>query len=546
MNLISLYKSTFCGDIDFAEVVILDNLIIYGSPGSGKTSRLSDIYADLLERDGTPDNIACVAFNVSVADSIDERIASITGISYRYLRTEKWVATFHGLCRRLLSTEYDIKVLPPKKVAKEFLEFAKSSHNITITGYEEKILELVIQLYENYNVGQEKDNFWKYLSEYLKYYCPRQKHWSLDDVRRLYQQIEFEKSYKQFYYYRKQQTPIPLTFSELISETLQDINKFRSRFSYILVDEAQDLSPRMWAIIRQMNATKILVGDPDQSIYGFRYVSPNLFLSLPYKRQEMGQTYRYDTSYSRMLDNGLSSLLRGRERRNIIGYGSKIRIYNYIPKNIEEGVMLARTNEILRRYSANLTSKLVPHRLEEFSFFGSGTKNPLKRKFRKILVFLESNNDKEFTENIGKIIRPGGYDKLSFEEKMRLLRKEYGDYYSLFNHIKDKNLQDKIRFCLRSKKLKKQAKMLKRLNDPEQFISDLNEPRVTLSTVHRYKGRENANVFIPDFKDGLFPLKKGNFEEEVRIANVALSRVKKNLYLEGSSPFRRRFLTKED
>ena len=88
--------------------------------------------------------------------------------------------------------------------------------------------------------------------------------------------------------------------------------------------------------------------------------------------------------------------------------------------------------------------------------------------------------------------------------------------------------------------------MLKRLNDPEQFISDLNEPRVTLSTVHRYKGRESFNVFIPDFKDGLFPLKKGNFEEEVRIANVALSRVKKNLYLEGSSPFRRRFLTKED
>jgi len=52
----------------------------------------------------------------------------------------------------------------------------------------------------------------------------------------------------------------------------------------IFVDEYQDMSPLQDALIRQWidQADRVYVaGDPDQSIYGFRGCSPDLFLSLP-------------------------------------------------------------------------------------------------------------------------------------------------------------------------------------------------------------------------------------------------------------------------
>ena len=52
----------------------------------------------------------------------------------------------------------------------------------------------------------------------------------------------------------------------------------------IIVDEYQDVSPLQDALIRQWidQADRVYVaGDPDQSIYGFRGCSPDLFLSLP-------------------------------------------------------------------------------------------------------------------------------------------------------------------------------------------------------------------------------------------------------------------------
>ena len=56
------------------------------------------------------------------------------------------------------------------------------------------------------------------------------------------------------------------------------------RAPVLFIDEYQDVSPLQDALIRQWieQADRVYVaGDPDQSIYGFRGCSPDLFLSLP-------------------------------------------------------------------------------------------------------------------------------------------------------------------------------------------------------------------------------------------------------------------------
>lgn len=73
----------------------------------------------------------------------------------------------------------------------------------------------------------------------------------------------------------------PCTFQSLISELNHLVQKngevgkrLKSRYKLILIDEFQDTDPLQWNLFRELFLTKdhrlILVGDPKQSIYGFR------------------------------------------------------------------------------------------------------------------------------------------------------------------------------------------------------------------------------------------------------------------------------------
>ncbi len=523
----------------------MDNLIVYGGPGSGKTTQLSEIYSELIADGLTPDEIACVAFNKSVAYEIAGRISFATDLFDDDLLTG-WVATFHALCRRLLATEFDVKVLEPINAAKEYLQFLKESQNYQETGNERQILYLLIQLHDLHREAQVKQDFWLYCRDYMKTEIKRNQHWGINDARRVFQKSQFINTYKLFYEYRMTHNPIKLTFYELLSVTMENIDRFKDRFTYILIDEVQDFSPLMWDILQSFNATKILIGDPDQSIYGFRNVSSEFFLTLPYKKEIMPFTYRFDTEYAQMLERGISILNKKRQRKETIGKGGHIKIHNFIPSKIEEGIVLGRTNFVLYKYSQRLVSDLIPHVFEEFSLYGNRTYNPLKDKFCAIQVFLKSKTLKQFAKNMGDLIDENDYNILPLPLKIEFLKERCKDDYELFTHIKDLPLREKVKLCQRSRRLRDQAKALMRVQNAEQFLKDLKNPRVILSTVHRFKGREHDNIYIPDFKDGLFPMRKGNFEEEARICYVALSRVKKNLYLKGNSPFWQKFFTRRN
>lgn len=55
-------------------------------------------------------------------------------------------------------------------------------------------------------------------------------------------------------------------------------------FDYILVDEFQDVNRAQYACLQMLAAPKnnlFVVGDDDQSIYGFRGASPSFMLDFP-------------------------------------------------------------------------------------------------------------------------------------------------------------------------------------------------------------------------------------------------------------------------
>jgi DNA helicase-2/ATP-dependent DNA helicase PcrA len=68
---------------------------------------------------------------------------------------------------------------------------------------------------------------------------------------------------------------------KLFKENKQILDKYRKVYKYILVDEAQDnnsLQYELFSMLAYPENNIFLVGDDDQSMYGFRGARPDQFI----------------------------------------------------------------------------------------------------------------------------------------------------------------------------------------------------------------------------------------------------------------------------
>ncbi len=86
------------------------------------------------------------------------------------------------------------------------------------------------------------------------------------------------------------------------------LQRLRSRYRIVLVDEFQDTDPVQWAILREPfhhHSTLVLIGDPKQAIYGFRGADVHAYLDarqLAGKVQTLPTSFRSDPGLLRGLD----------------------------------------------------------------------------------------------------------------------------------------------------------------------------------------------------------------------------------------------------
>ena len=95
-----------------------------------------------------------------------------------------------------------------------------------------------------------------------------------EDIRFLVKEYEsYQQEFRQMDF-----DDIMLHCHRLLREDKELLARWQGQFHYILVDEFQDISPLQYEIIRMLAAPEqnlFIVGDDDQSIYGFRGASPD-------------------------------------------------------------------------------------------------------------------------------------------------------------------------------------------------------------------------------------------------------------------------------
>jgi DNA helicase-2/ATP-dependent DNA helicase PcrA len=235
-------------------------LLIIAGPGTGKTLTLTHRIAHLIMDKGVlPQHVLAVTFTNKAAAQMRTRLNQLMGDP----PVLPLVATFHSFCLGILN---DQKIKPRGIVDEDhrralISEAIKrySSDNETVALKPRQILQYIIDAKQNVLSPDEMAN-------------PQSKDPAnkfISGVYRIYQQLLEIQGFCDF-------EDLIFNIVCLLESKSNQSRRYQEKYQHIFVDEYQDLNRAQYRIIRALapgvNSAKNLcvIGDPDQSIYGFR------------------------------------------------------------------------------------------------------------------------------------------------------------------------------------------------------------------------------------------------------------------------------------
>jgi DNA helicase II / ATP-dependent DNA helicase PcrA len=253
-------------------------LLVVAGAGSGKTRVLTHRIAHLVhERGVSPYQILAITFTNKAAAEMRERVGRLVGDRFVGLSREQdgtvrvrrwggmWVATFHSACSRLLRHEahrlgYDTRFTiydtadSVRLVGLCINDLGIDPKKVTPRGAAATISRAKNELvdFDTFALRAREDGTWydRQVAEIYRAYQSR-----------LHRASAFD-------------------FDDLLVKTVElfqlfddALDHWRERFTHVLVDEWQDTNHAQYELVRLLcsqHRNLSVVGDSDQSIYGFR------------------------------------------------------------------------------------------------------------------------------------------------------------------------------------------------------------------------------------------------------------------------------------
>ena len=518
---------------------------VIAGPGTGKTKTLvARILYLLQERGVKPSQITAVTFTKKAAEEIRERMEKELGKRSANALT---IGTFHAICYDLLKKEK-----PQMKLADDFIT-----------------AELVDEVFGRLNRKGSRSAFLRQVSLWKTTGKKVSEKW--EEGALLYEKMKKEREL--------------LDFDDLLLEGLK--GEEGKEFSYLFVDEFQDVSPLQYDLVKKWakkGKELFVIGDPDQSIYGFRGADSECFHRLQndfpgLNRISLKENYR---SIPAVLKGakGVISHNGGEERvlEPVRKGEGKIRLVTG-KSEWAEAIFVAKEINRLVGGLDMLDTEQRPGKEEGGSFGDIGVLYRTKRQAALLEQclhkegipyvvagkeeFLLEKNVRRFLCLIKGLLHEEDELSLEIGEKLFAGQEEKREIQERFQEKLQKEKPGKVLLELAEELGLEQEKGIRKLLDMADFYkktesfllslsfgveSDLRRQgqkkytsdSVTLMTLHGSKGLEFSQVIFYGAGKGKIPLEGEDIEEERRLFYVGMTRAKDGLTITSSgegSPF---------
>lgn len=498
---------------------------VIAGPGTGKTKTLVERIGWLLRSGVKEEEMGAITFTRKAARELRERLKGrARGV---------WVGTIHGLGREILGEETDVMDERRRKFLVGKMREEKEWKELMGMPMREVMSEI-----SKRKMGMKSLGVWKEVME------------------------EYEKRMRE---------RGGVDFDDLIVKGLE---KAEVRFEYLLVDEFQDVSKAEYELIKRVGRKLWVIGDPRQSIYGFRGAEAEVFKKLKddfgeVKEIELEENYRSGEKIVRAMER-----LFSKARVKAVNQGGEVRaievldggaegdwVVNLIDEKVG-GIDLLRASEVWEKedtqvgfgdfgiiYRTHGLGRVIKRKLldrgipiqmvgEEAVFEKRGI-----REVVMSLVFLVKRDEEELEE----MVMEGWLSEEEVESVKEVVieGKGLGEVMEELRKIFDKGREkigdqemDELMFLQEIKRFEEEGKGVTEFVDyvlelEEKDYFDAKAERVTLLTMHASKGLEFKYVVVVGVEEGLVPYTKKDtdMEEEKRLFYVAMSRAKRGLFL---------------
>jgi ATP-dependent exoDNAse (exonuclease V) beta subunit len=301
------------------------------------------------------------------------------------------------------------------------------------------------------------------------------------------------------------------------------------------VDEAQDLSPLQWRVLRLMLAQAervYIAGDDDQAIYRWSGADVDSFLGLGGEQEILRQSWRCSATVHALADkvvhrikNRIKKTWAPRAEQGSVEYIQDMDLFN--PTACDGSVlMLARNTYMLGRYVSFLTTAGVPF------LHGNGFSSVTERHVRGIQAWEALRAGRFIDEQDARLV----YDLTTMQfvkrgfkslpdlakgarvnlDMLRAMHGFLGDsapWYEILRGINDAKIAYYRAIMRRGHSLKER-------------------PSIQLQTIHGVKGGEADTVVLaPDMARRTWEGYEKEPDDEHRVSYVGVSRARKNLII---------------
>lgn len=379
MNANTLNTSGMNGDQSEAAMHLTGPCLVIAPPGSGKTFTLTERIRYLTqEMQIEPASILVITFTKAAAIQMKERYLR------RAERAETAVTfgTIHAVCFGILRTSFgydagaflsQIQRVHLVQEILEDIERKKEDHDSTCRFDDIEPEQVLEEISKMKNRGKS----------------PEEYETSVTD-KELFREIATQ-------YLLRCRCSRKLDFDDMVLKCLEELHShsdilknWQDKFRYLLVDEVQDIDRIQYQMIRLLAKPQnnlFMVGDDDQSIYGFRGADPSLMLLVEKNYPDI-QKIKLHINYrsTKEIVDAANALIAHNyfryEKKIISAQNEKGKLYLAILKSAEEQnriminrlreikenetiAIIARTNSMLTEYAGILGMQGIPFQCRE-------------------------------------------------------------------------------------------------------------------------------------------------------------------------------------